>query len=286
MDTGVAETGQAGAAWPWAQAELFQGLPETDLASIAARLTLRPFSAGEFLIRQGVWAGALFIIRAGIVQISLEVDEDGIATPSGTVPTRVMPLRRLVSGDCFGEMSLITGDLPSATARALTDGEVWVLAQDDFVQLSMSHARLSYNINGILSERLLHTSRQQMVEAPPQVIVIVGDEPDHWLALAQHVARLTRRATICVDLTPERIGRSASTPTFTLDDLVSGRLRPAVSPRRRARDRIGSPAAASRQCAGSRPTTRVSVRAILWPAWGGWATTITTRWSCPRTIAP
>src|SRR5690349_10036160 len=79
MDIGVVETGRAGAAWPWAQAELFRGLPETDLESIAARLTLRPFSAGEILIRQGVWTGALFILRAGIVQISLEVDEDGVA---------------------------------------------------------------------------------------------------------------------------------------------------------------------------------------------------------------
>src|SRR3954453_7829163 len=169
MDTGIAETGHAGASWPWAQAELFRGLPETDLESIAARLTLRPFSAGEILIRQGVWTGALFIIRAGIVQISLEVDEDGVASVPGAAPARVVPLRRFVSGDCFGEMSLITGDVPSGTARALTDGEVWVLGQEDFQQLSMAHARLSYNINGILSERLLRTSRQQAAEAPPQI---------------------------------------------------------------------------------------------------------------------
>lgn len=241
MDTEVITSGQVGSAWPWAQAELFHGLSDTDLESIAARLTVRPFGAGEILIRQGLWAGALFIIRAGIVQISLEVDEGGVASGPDAPTARVAPLRRLVSGDCFGEMSLITGTPPSATARALTDGEVWVLSQPDFLQLAMAHARLSFNINGILSERLLHTSRQQMAEAPAQVIVVIAEEQSYWLALAQHIARLTRRATLCIDLTPERIGRSTTTPTFTFGDLLAGRIRPgATTPEGARQDRVTS----------------------------------------------
>jgi NTE family protein len=179
--------------WPWARAPLFQGLAATDLDAIATRLSVRPFATGDVLITQGSWSGQLFILRTGIVQISV------VAEAGPGEEERTVPLRRLVSGDCFGEMSLITGSAPSATVQALTDGEAWTLSQQDFLQLAMAHARLSYNINAILSERLLHTSRQQVSEAPPQAIVIVGERADLCRTLAQQVARLSRQPTLLVD---------------------------------------------------------------------------------------
>ncbi len=220
-----AEPGQAQTVWPWAQAPLFRGLGAEERGSIAARLTMQAFQAGEALIRQGARAGALFIIHSGIVQI--EIERGDAAGPPGPVgpAERAKPLRRLVSGDCFGEMSLITGTPPSATARALTAGEVWVLGQQDFLQLAMSQPQLSYNINRILSERLSHTSRHQLVEAVPQVVVIAADGQEPWLSLARQVARLTRRATLFVDL---GVRGGAAIP-FTLGDLLSGRLRPGAA---------------------------------------------------------
>jgi CRP-like cAMP-binding protein len=91
----------------WVRAALFQGLSDEELTAIAALLTPRPMVAGEVLIRQGVWAGELYIIRAGVVEISIEEADD----ESGE--TREAPLRRLVGGDCLGEMSLVTGAPPS-----------------------------------------------------------------------------------------------------------------------------------------------------------------------------
>src|SRR4029078_11667787 len=124
---------------------LFQGLGATELDAIATHLSVRPFATGDVLIYQGIWSGLLFILRTGIAQISV-VAETGHGEDERTVP-----LRRLVSGECFGEMSLITGAAPSATVQALTDGQAWMLSQQDFLQLAMSHPRLSHNINAILS---------------------------------------------------------------------------------------------------------------------------------------
>lgn len=200
--------------WPWARAPLFQGLGAADLDAIATRLSVRPFATGDVLIRQGVWSGQLFILRTGIVQISV-VAETGQGEEERTVP-----LRRLVSGDCFGEMSLITGSAPSATVQALTDGEAWMLSQQDFLQLAMAHPRFSLNINAILSERLLHTSRQQVAEAPPQAIVIVGDRADLWRRIAQQVARLSRQPTLLVDGT----GTPGTEHEFA--DLLVGLVKP------------------------------------------------------------
>lgn len=199
--------------WPWARASLFQGLEVADLEAIATRLSVRPFAAGDVLIRQGAWSGQLFILRAGIVQISV-VTEAGPGEEERTVP-----LRRLVSGECFGEMSLITGAAPSATVQALTAGEAWTLSQQDFLQLAMAHARLSYNINAILSERLLHTSRQQAAETPPQAIVVVSDRADLWRRVALQVARLSRQPTLLID------GTGVAGLAHTFADLLAGGLR-------------------------------------------------------------
>jgi NTE family protein len=129
-------------------------------------------------------------------------------------------LRRLVAGDCFGEMSLITGQLPSATARALTDGEAWTLDQATFMRLVTAQPQLSRNINAILSERLLYANRQQADAEPAQVIVGLGGPAALWTDLALSVARLSAQPVLLID------GREdAESAGPTLDDLLSGRIR-------------------------------------------------------------
>ncbi|HEX5502206.1 MAG TPA: patatin-like phospholipase family protein [Thermomicrobiales bacterium] len=204
----------------WARAALFQGLSDEELAAVAALLTPRRMAAGEALIRQGVWAGELFIIRAGVVEIGIEeLDEESGAA-------REVPLRRLVGGDCFGEMSLISGEPPSATGRALTDGEVWALNQQAFLRLATTQPRLSRNINAILSERLRHTSRHKLGGQGEQVLVLVGASAPLARRVAAAVARFSRRPTLLVDyLAQPGDGAGAE---GTLADLLDGRRRPAA----------------------------------------------------------
>ena len=201
----------------WAGIPLFKGLGRAELDAIAERLDLRRVSAGDVLISQGVWCGELFIIRTGVVEISLE--------SSGGAQRSAMPLRRLVAGECFGEMSLITGALPSATARALADGEVWALSQPDFLQLALAQPELSRNISAILSERLLHTSRERLSAEPAQVIVAVGVPAELASHLAAAVAWLSGQPTLFIDAVAEAAAAPGDGPAFALADLLGGRLR-------------------------------------------------------------
>lgn len=217
MDIGRGDPTTPESPWPWVQVPLFRNLSDADLAAVASRLVARTFRAGEILIEQGVWHGALFILRTGIVQISLDADEQvGEDDP----PHVVVPLRRLVAGECFGEMSLITGQVPSATARALTDGEAWTLDQAAFMGLVTVQPELSRNINAILSERLLHANRQQADAEPAQVIVGVGAEASFWAEVAAIVARLSAHPTLLIDCTGD-----GERDAPTLADLLAGRLR-------------------------------------------------------------
>lgn len=205
------------------QATLFQGLDAAVIEAISARLTLRPFAAGDVLIEQGRWCGELFILRSGVAQVSIipgepthEAEYDGPENPSEEIV-----LRRLVNGDLAGEMSLITGSPPSARVRALTDGDLWALAADDFHQLVLDLPALSRNINVVLSERLFHTSRQQSRIAPQQVTLVLTIPSPVWSEVAEHLALLTGSATLLVSVED---GADQSGTIYRVEDLLAGRL--------------------------------------------------------------
>lgn len=200
----------------WSHIALFKGLGGAELEAIGARLTTRPFFAGDTLIRQGVWSGELYIVGRGVVEISVEDD-------SGTGADEVT-LRRLVTGDCFGEMSLITGSPPSATVTALTDGEAWTLAQHDFLRLALSQPELSRNISAILSERLLRTSRRQVTTEREHVIVVAGMDAPLARDLADAVAHLASRPVLFVDATSDTEDFSGR-PVHTFQEFLAGELR-------------------------------------------------------------
>lgn len=205
----------------WSNIALFKGLGAAELEAIGARLTTRPFFAGDTLIRQGVWSGEFYIVGRGVVEISVE-DDSGEGADEVT-------LRRLVTGDCFGEMSLITGSPPSATVAALTDGEAWTLAQHDFLQLALGQPELSRNISAILSERLLHTSRQQVASQRERVIVIAGMEARLARDLADAVAHLASRPVLFVDATGDTEDLSGR-PVHTFQELQAGELHAGAAP--------------------------------------------------------
>lgn len=205
---------------------LFRDMTERDLDAIGACLARRPFAAGEELIRQGVWRGELLIISTGVVEVIVEADEPDEASPDRT--SREVTLRRLTGGECVGEMSLLTGTPPSATVRALTDGEAWILGQTDFLQLAMAHPALSRNVNAILSERLLHANRQQIAEVSEQILLVVeGGEP-RWTALATAMAQLSRMS-ISSSTSPVRWGHMTRTPTRWPTYSVGGSARHPMS---------------------------------------------------------
>src|SRR5262249_38195408 len=88
---------------------LFRELSPLDLARLLPELESTHFAAGEVLFREGDAGDALFILRAGRIEIETGGDE-------ATAPVR---LAELGPGDCLGELALLTGQPRNATARAL-----------------------------------------------------------------------------------------------------------------------------------------------------------------------
>jgi len=92
-----------------ASVDLFRGLPEKQRETLAGSLVYTPFAVGESVTREGDHDDGLFMLVEGeaAVRIGTGKDEREVA--------------RLVPGQFFGEMSLMTGEARTASVIAATD---------------------------------------------------------------------------------------------------------------------------------------------------------------------
>ena len=99
---------------------LFAPLAAAERDALAPRLVRRAFKAGEAMVRQGDAGDSLFLIVEGNLSAMFS---------TGGKPAR--EAGKLGPGDCFGEMSLLTGAPRSATVLARSPGVAFELAKDD-----------------------------------------------------------------------------------------------------------------------------------------------------------
>src|SRR2546423_1194319 len=92
---------------------LFQCLSDDQIHNLVKQSDLNHFGRGERVIEEGADGDSMFILLRGAAQVS--VAKNGSRIPVAT----------LRSGDCFGEMSLLTGEKRSATVKA--DGDCYVM---------------------------------------------------------------------------------------------------------------------------------------------------------------
>jgi len=99
------------------------------------------FPAGHQLIKQGGRSGSLFVLKSG----ELEVTRDGKFVSS---------VNR--GGAIFGEMSVLLEQPHSATVRAVTEVEVYIIA--DALKVLESHPAWTLQIARLLAQRVNSTT--------------------------------------------------------------------------------------------------------------------------------
>ncbi len=174
---------------------LFRNLQPHETASILARLQQISYERGTRILERGVWHGQLYIIASGLVSILLQDDAENGAR-----------IAQLGPGECFGEMSLITGEPPSATVRAEQDTTLWALPQADFLTLIGTCPTLLQNINSILSLRLARTNQQILSNYMAErvwlsLVVTAGNPLERSLALhiADALAKRSRKRVLMLE---------------------------------------------------------------------------------------
>ncbi len=171
---------------------LFRQMQADETAAMLACLHPVVFQHGTRILERGVWHGRLYLIAAGEVSVLLSEEETTpVAIRHGGSDQSDYIVARLGPGQCFGEMSLITGEVPSATVRAEQDVTLWSLKHSDFLNLLGTCPTLLRNINTLLSYRLARTNQQLLAQRMAELTLIVqvqGAASALDTSLAPHIA--------------------------------------------------------------------------------------------------
>lgn len=128
---------------------MFASLPDRELEKIGPMIQEVEFPPGEEIITYGQPGKALMIITRGQVEV-LKPDDDGGDKLLGI----------LAHGECFGEMSLLTGDPCSATIRAREPVHALMITKRDFDGLLARNPVLNRYFSKLLALRLNKMSKQ------------------------------------------------------------------------------------------------------------------------------
>ena len=101
--------------------KLFEGLSEEQVLRVASVCSLATFEGEQTIFNEGDLDRSMHVILDGVVSITVKGFEQSVGTVG--------------SGECLGEMSLLTASPHSATARAQTNVETAVLLHTDLAGL-------------------------------------------------------------------------------------------------------------------------------------------------------
>jgi small-conductance mechanosensitive channel/CRP-like cAMP-binding protein len=131
-----------------ARQPLFSSLRSDLLSQLASGAKRVRFGKGEQIIRQGDQGDSMFILERG--QAEVFVQKDGYSFSVGALSV----------GDCFGEMSLLTGEQRSATIVANVDCEVVEIQKNTVAPLLREHPELANSLTETLATRKATTETE------------------------------------------------------------------------------------------------------------------------------
>jgi CRP-like cAMP-binding protein len=136
--------------------DVFEPLTDQERERLAAAARDRLYGNGEAIVRQGEEGASLFVLTSGRAVVTVE--------PGGEVAA-------LITGDYFGEMSLLTGEPRTATVSARGDCRVFEVDADMFRQIAQANPRVLETVGqaAMVRRTELHSVRDAASAAAPQV---------------------------------------------------------------------------------------------------------------------
>src|SRR5215207_3346676 len=122
---------------------LFADLEQEELERFSMVAVPRSFPASTRVFHEGDRSDACYIVREGSFRVTRE-HSDG----------RAITLATLGPGEVFGELAMLDGDTRSASAEALSDGELLALPAVDVKNLLARHPEISVKLVAALVRRL------------------------------------------------------------------------------------------------------------------------------------
>jgi CRP/FNR family cyclic AMP-dependent transcriptional regulator len=147
--------------------QLFADLEEAELERFSRVAVPRSFPAGTRVFHEGDPSDVCYIVREGSFRVTRE-HSDG----------RAITLATMGPGEVFGELAMLDGDVRSASAEAITDGELLALPAKDVRALLARHPEISVKLVSALVRRLraanVRLSRQSFQTVPSRVAGVLS----------------------------------------------------------------------------------------------------------------
>lgn len=122
---------------------LFECLSDAQIENLVKEARLNHFGRGERVIQEGAEGDSMFLLLRGAAQVS--VSKNGSSIPVAT----------LNAGDCFGEMSLLTGERRTATVRAESDCYVMEISKPVMAEVIRDSPDCLERLSELLAKRKL-----------------------------------------------------------------------------------------------------------------------------------
>ncbi len=155
-----------------AKVPFLSNLGDAAIKRLLAEANWFSLPGGMMLERTGENYRALFLVLTGCLGVFI-TDADGSKRLVAQVP----------AGETVGEMTLISGEPPSAQVVALRDTELLRISAAGFEQLIARHPKVMLNLMRILTRRLNDTTRQNSDRRRPRTFAMIplqeglGEEP-------------------------------------------------------------------------------------------------------------
>jgi CRP-like cAMP-binding protein len=126
---------------------IFSTLTDSQLADLIRVARVAVYGAGEGIVKEGEEGSSMFVLCRGEASVAVARSNKELA--------------HLSAGDFFGEMSLLTGDRRSATARAVSDCEVVEITADNFRRLASDDPSLLDRVVNAMTARRVELDRHR-----------------------------------------------------------------------------------------------------------------------------
>lgn len=174
---------------------LFSGLSSEFITSLVKHLESKLVVPGEYLCREHDTADEMYFIREGHVEIS----------KYDTTSKCEKILSKLKSGDAFGEYGLVLGGQRTASARAVSYTDLWVLKRTGLNECLQFHSNVANELKSRISEQSRKdTLKEQHMHLMKQVNINVDDTGAVMNTFStttkqQHPLSLTQQHTIKIN---------------------------------------------------------------------------------------
>lgn len=136
---------------------LFSELTDTELDSIAKKITIKQYKKGESIFREGEATKGIYLVKSGKVEIS-KITADGWK----------QTLAVLAENHIFGELSVIEDKKThGADATAIDVTEVYHITAADFKDLEKSDTNMMYKIMKTIARvasRNVHSMNEKLLK--------------------------------------------------------------------------------------------------------------------------